>query len=72
MKSVSFKKQHYMCMNHTHIYTCVSVYTCTFSLPLNNVCSLPHTIVVIDWGGCEMRMASRLHGRDEKFVQDFD
>jgi len=28
--------------------------------------------VVIEWGGCEMRMASKLHGRDDKFVQDFD
>jgi hypothetical protein len=36
------------------------------------MCSLPHTFVVIEWGGCEMRMASRPHGRDEKYVQDFD
>lgn len=28
--------------------------------------------MVIEWGGCEMRMASKLHGRDDKFVQDFD
>lgn len=58
-----------MCMNHTHLYTHASAYTCAFSLPLNNVCSLPHTIVVIEWEGEEMRIASRPHGRDEKFYK---